>query len=131
MAPANAAAARLSLNADTLPVPLTLALPNASQVFAQTPSAVSENGEDHDDDKESKIAISSVRGVPQGLSPDVEKAAPIELAPVSAAPRGPPPGMPSFPEGGRDAWFVVAGGWLILFCTWGLINGEFLSMLPV
>lgn len=35
-------------------------------------------------------------------------------------PAGPPGG--EFPDGGREAWLVVAGGWCALFCTFGLIN---------
>ncbi|KAI5466826.1 major facilitator superfamily domain-containing protein [Mariannaea sp. PMI_226] len=27
-----------------------------------------------------------------------------------------------FPDGGREAWLVVLGGWCALFCTFGLIN---------
>jgi len=28
----------------------------------------------------------------------------------------------SFPEGGRDAWLTVAGGWMVVFCTFGAIQ---------
>ncbi|KAJ6612910.1 major facilitator superfamily domain-containing protein [Mycena sp. CBHHK59/15] len=28
----------------------------------------------------------------------------------------------SFPEGGRDAWMTVAGGWMVVFCTFGAIQ---------
>ncbi|KAI0099697.1 monocarboxylate permease-like protein [Nemania sp. FL0031] len=37
---------------------------------------------------------------------------------------GPPPGLnpADFPDGGLDAWLVVFGGSLILFCSFGLIN---------
>ncbi|KPM34231.1 hypothetical protein AK830_g12337, partial [Neonectria ditissima] len=40
------------------------------------------------------------------------------------APAAPPPGMApaDFPDGGREAWLVVFGGWCALFCTFGLIN---------
>ncbi|KAM0552016.1 hypothetical protein ACHAPJ_008126 [Fusarium lateritium] len=39
-------------------------------------------------------------------------------------PPGPPPGMApaDFPDGGREAWLVVFGGWCALFCTFGLVN---------
>ena len=37
---------------------------------------------------------------------------------------GPPPGMApaDFPDGGREAWLVTFGGFLGLFCTFGLVN---------
>lgn len=39
-------------------------------------------------------------------------------------PGGPPPGMApaDFPDGGREAWLVTFGGFLGLFCTFGLVN---------
>ncbi len=45
-----------------------------------------------------------------------------ESAPV------PPPAAPAgfnpadFPDGGREAWLVVFGGFLALFCSFGLVN---------
>ncbi|KAK7407980.1 hypothetical protein QQX98_009851 [Neonectria punicea] len=46
--------------------------------------------------------------------------------PEPAKPGAPaaPPGMApaDFPDGGREAWLVVFGGWCALFCTFGLIN---------
>jgi hypothetical protein len=30
----------------------------------------------------------------------------------------------TFPDGGLEAWSVVAGGWLVLFATFGYVNGE-------
>ncbi|SPO01386.1 related to monocarboxylate transporter 2 [Cephalotrichum gorgonifer] len=43
---------------------------------------------------------------------------------AAAAAAGPPPGFrpQDFPDGGREAWLVVAGGWCALFCTFGLVN---------
>lgn len=43
---------------------------------------------------------------------------------AAAPPAGPPPGMSpaDFPDGGKEAWLVVFGGWCGLFCTFGLIN---------
>src|SRR5689334_13097365 len=34
-----------------------------------------------------------------------------------------------YPEGGREAWLVVVGGWFGLFCTFGLVTcvGVFLE----
>lgn len=39
-------------------------------------------------------------------------------------PSGPPPGFnpADFPDGGLEAWLVVAGGFCALFSTFGLIN---------
>lgn len=39
----------------------------------------------------------------------------------------PKPGLmdpSSFPDGGREAWLVVSGGFACLFCSFGWINGE-------
>ncbi|EJP69333.1 monocarboxylate permease-like protein [Beauveria bassiana ARSEF 2860] len=46
----------------------------------------------------------------------------LERAPsAGAAPAG--GHLPQdFPDGGREAWLVVFGGWCALFCTFGLIN---------
>ena len=54
-------------------------------------------------------------------------AADLEKGPDPAAKTGPPaaagpPGAADFPEGGAEAWLVVAGGWTALFCTFGLVN---------
>ncbi|KAI1170701.1 major facilitator superfamily domain-containing protein [Nemania sp. FL0916] len=57
----------------------------------------------------------------QGLTVDTEKgegeSAP---APPPAAPAGFNPA--DFPDGGREAWLVVFGGFLALFCSFGLVN---------
>jgi hypothetical protein len=91
------------------PVRLSLLLPNDSAVSAApTTDDVGENGP--------KVVV-----LPHGVQGDVEKAPDVEAPSEPAAPPRPP--MPSFPEGGREAWTVVAGGWIILFCTWGFING--------
>jgi MFS family permease len=34
----------------------------------------------------------------------------------------PPIQAPSFPDGGREAWTVVAGGWLAIFVSFGFLN---------
>jgi hypothetical protein len=31
------------------------------------------------------------------------------------------------PDGGLEAWMVVAGAWSSSFCSWGWINSQFLS----
>ncbi|KAJ7512581.1 MFS general substrate transporter [Mycena galericulata] len=31
--------------------------------------------------------------------------------------------VPSFPEGGLWAWLAIAGGWMVVFCTFGKIQG--------
>ncbi len=41
---------------------------------------------------------------------------------VAAAPAAGGPSPSDFPDGGREAWLVVFGGWCALFCTFGLIN---------
>ncbi|KAI1843454.1 hypothetical protein JX265_013336 [Neoarthrinium moseri] len=50
---------------------------------------------------------------------------------VPEKPAGAPPGFSpaDFPDGGRDAWLCVFGGFFALFCTFGLVNcvGVFLS----
>ncbi|KAI1817670.1 monocarboxylate permease-like protein [Poronia punctata] len=57
--------------------------------------------------------LSSTQNVPEK---DVEKAVP-------PLPSGPGAFNPAdFPDGGREAWLVVAGASLILFCSFGLIN---------
>ncbi|KAF6806043.1 monocarboxylate permease-like protein [Colletotrichum sojae] len=49
---------------------------------------------------------------------------PAPDAKTDGPPAGPTPGMSpaDFPDGGRDAWLAVFGGWCALFCTFGLIN---------
>lgn len=71
-------------------------------------------------------------GASAATTKDAEKQAPnslhdVELAQPQtspkeqvAAPAGPSP--QDFPDGGRDAWLVLFGGWCALFCTFGLIN---------
>ncbi|KAF7524802.1 hypothetical protein G7054_g11291 [Neopestalotiopsis clavispora] len=58
---------------------------------------------------------------------DVEKGGAVP----QTKPVGAPPGFaPSdFPDGGLDAWLTVFGGFMALFCTFGLVNcvGVFLS----
>jgi hypothetical protein len=56
-----------------------------------------------------------------GLSTDAEKGenAPTPT-PAPAAPTGFNPA--DFPDGGREAWLVVFGGFLALFCSFGLVN---------
>lgn len=63
---------------------------------------------------------------PEGVAEaDIEEAAKEKNGPPAAG-GGPPPGSgwhPSdFPDGGRQAWLVVFGGWCGLFCTFGFIN---------
>ncbi|TKA78607.1 hypothetical protein B0A49_02698 [Cryomyces minteri] len=49
----------------------------------------------------------------------------VEKGPAS---KGPPPGVPAgfdpsqFPDGGLEAWMVIAGGFCCLFCSFGWIN---------
>lgn len=57
---------------------------------------------------------------------DLELGAIPPASPVKAdaPPAGSPPGVTptDFPDGGREAWLVVFGGWCALFCTFGLVN---------
>lgn len=41
---------------------------------------------------------------------------------TGSAPEAPAPALPEFPEGGRQAWLTVLGGFLILFCTFGTVQ---------
>lgn len=54
---------------------------------------------------------------------DLEKAGEAGGEPELQA-AAPPAGLnpADFPDGGLQAWLVVAGGWCGLFCTFGLIN---------
>ncbi|KAH7154895.1 major facilitator superfamily domain-containing protein [Dactylonectria estremocensis] len=56
---------------------------------------------------------------------DLERGDVLESPAKPDAPAaGLPPGMApaDFPDGGREAWLVVFGGWCALFCTFGLVN---------
>jgi hypothetical protein len=47
----------------------------------------------------------------------------LEKGDKPAAPAGPPGVNPAdFPDGGFEAWLVVAGAWCALFCSFGWIN---------
>lgn len=52
-----------------------------------------------------------------------------EKSQVEAPNPVPVPSKPDYPEGGREAWLVVLGGWFGLFCTFGLVTcvGVFLE----
>lgn len=41
---------------------------------------------------------------------------------VESTPAPTKPSVADFPDGGREAWMVVFGGWCALFCTFGLVN---------
>ncbi|KAI1114021.1 monocarboxylate permease-like protein [Nemania sp. NC0429] len=57
----------------------------------------------------------------EGSKSDLETGA--AAAAAAAAPAFPPGLNPAdFPDGGLEAWLVVVGGVLILFCSFGLIN---------
>jgi hypothetical protein len=45
---------------------------------------------------------------------------------LSSAEADTPP-MDLRPDGGLEAWMVVAGAWSSSFCSWGWINSRFLS----
>ncbi|KAF4589293.1 putative transporter MCH4 [Ophiocordyceps camponoti-floridani] len=84
----------------------------ATTLAANSSASLSSEKTRHDDQvvDESKppfIALSD--------SDDVEASA-------TPPPTGKTPGPEGFPDGGFDAWLVVAGGWCALFCTFGLIN---------
>jgi hypothetical protein len=86
---------------------------------------------------ETSSDTASIAQVPSRTSADFQRSAanergndsPADLekgstAKPDAASGGAPPGMSpaDFPEGGREAWLVVFGGWCALFCTFGLVN---------
>lgn len=72
-------------------------------------------------DNNTDSTASSVREKPRDEVIDSEKGE-VESAPT------PPPAAPTgfspadFPDGGREAWLVVFGGFLALFCSFGLVN---------
>ncbi|KAI1187680.1 major facilitator superfamily domain-containing protein [Nemania serpens] len=72
-------------------------------------------------DNNTDSTASSVREKPRDETIDSEKGE-VENAPT------PPPAAPTgfnpadFPDGGREAWLVVFGGFLALFCSFGLVN---------
>jgi hypothetical protein len=45
---------------------------------------------------------------------------------LSNSTSAPPPAF-TVPDGGLEAWLVVAGGWLILFAGFGYVNGACLA----
>lgn len=47
----------------------------------------------------------------------------IEKSEAPSAPTGINPG--DFPDGGRQAWLTVLGGWCCLFCSFGWVNCEY------
>ena len=53
-----------------------------------------------------------------------EATADVEAAAETGKPAGPPMGLnpADFPDGGFEAWVVVAGCWCALFCSFGWIN---------
>ncbi|KII88757.1 hypothetical protein PLICRDRAFT_176302 [Plicaturopsis crispa FD-325 SS-3] len=56
---------------------------------------------------------------PSASKTDIEAGA-QEVVPV-AHPTGQQPHQ--FPDGGAEAWAVVAGAWMVSFCTFGYVNG--------
>lgn len=56
----------------------------------------------------------------QGAKQSKGKDADLESAPAPAP--SPSPALADFPDGGKEAWLVVFGGWCALFCTFGLVN---------
>ncbi|KAI1173360.1 monocarboxylate permease-like protein [Nemania sp. FL0916] len=57
------------------------------------------------------------------MSSDVDPEKAVAGLPPTLPPSGPPGFNPNdFPDGGLEAWLVVVGGALILFCSFGLIN---------
>lgn len=54
--------------------------------------------------------------------PEVEAEADIEREKVQLAPTPGGPNPADFPDGGRQAWLAVLGGWCCLFCSFGWIN---------
>jgi hypothetical protein len=58
------------------------------------------------------------------LAPSLEKGAESEQ--VQNEPQAKPAWTPSpAPDGGFNAWSVLAGSWCVLFCSFGWINSKF------
>jgi hypothetical protein len=71
------------------------------------------------DEKEAVKGLAASAAVaPTAAAPTVPPAAPPAAAP--AAPAG--GGMPSFPEGGRDAWITCFGSFWAVFISFGFLN---------
>ncbi|KAI1826629.1 monocarboxylate permease-like protein [Xylaria intraflava] len=60
------------------------------------------------------------KAAPHGITEKDTEKGDVDLPPQSSAPPGLNPA--DFPDGGLEAWLVVVGGSLILFCTYGIIN---------
>ena len=78
-----------------------------------------------DDEKQGAIAADitardSAPGSTTGTIVETGDASKLESGEAVAKP-APGPGL-QIPDGGLDAWLVVLGGWLILFCTFGSVN---------
>lgn len=59
---------------------------------------------------------------------EVEAEADIEKAKGSSAPTPGGFNPADFPDGGRQAWLTVLGGWCCLFCSFGWVNCESTSL---
>lgn len=56
----------------------------------------------------------------------------LEVSPNAAPPVESNPWHPSqFPDGGAKAWLVVLGGFCCLFCSFGWVNCELLSIISL
>lgn len=58
------------------------------------------------------------------MYPEGKAEADADIEAAAEKPAGPPMGMnpADFPDGGFEAWLVVAGAWCALFCSFGWIN---------
>ncbi|KAI8948751.1 monocarboxylate permease-like protein [Xylaria longipes] len=85
---------------------------------------ISTKGEDQmaDSSKKTSTELTSINQTSSRETSrnDIEKGD-ADLPPQAS---GPPPGLnpDDFPDGGLEAWLVVVGGSLILFCSFGIIN---------
>lgn len=76
----------------------------------------------------------SAATAPTAAAPPVPPAAGAAPAPAAPAAGGGGGGMPSFPEGGRDAWVSCFGAFWAVFISFGFLNafgGEWLYTLPL
>jgi hypothetical protein len=76
-----------------------------------------------DDKQEAEQGIYTLHGFVTTKPVSIETTIPAEAEPKAPGSQSSQPEF-TVPDGGLEAWSVVFGGWLILFSTFGYINGE-------